>query len=215
MNTGRLIALEGLDGCGKSTQLSRLAAALRARGHTVVETREPTDGETGQRIRSMARSGRRVSPEQELDWFWQDRREHVERVIGPALAAGHWVLSDRYYLSTVAYQGAHGLDWREILARSEAEFPVPDAVLLFELSVTEGLARTRARPGAAEPVFEREEHQRATEAIFRALELPYLVRVDAAGDVETVTRRALAALDARLGEEEPCPKPDASPTRSA
>lgn len=211
MNAGRLIALEGLDGCGKSTQAPRLAAALRDRGHEVVLTREPTDGATGRRIRSMARSGEKLAPEEELRWFWRDRREHVDLVIEPALSAGRWVITDRYYLSTVAYQGARGLDWRDILAKSEAEFPRPDAALLFELPVDEGLARTRGRAGAAEPVFEEAEHLRRAEAIFAALDLPYLARIDASGDAGGVAQRTLAALDATLAPEAPCPK-DSTPT---
>ena len=211
MNAGRLIALEGLDGCGKSTQLPRLAAALRGRGLDVVETREPTGGSHGRRIRAMARSGEAVSPEEELRWFWQDRREHVDLVIEPALTAGRWVLTDRYYLSTVAYQGARGLDWREILARSEAEFPRPDAALYFQLPVGQGLARTRARAGAAEPVFEQAERLTRVCQIFDTLERPYWVRVDATGEPEEVTRRALAALDAALSEEPACP-PTSTPT---
>ena len=198
MNRGTLVALEGLDGCGKSTQLLRLAAVLRARSRDVVVTREPSDGPTGQRIRAMARSGQPVAPAEELRWFQDDRREHVARVIAPALAAGRWVLTDRYFLSTVAYQGARGLDWREILAASEAEFPSPDAALIFELPVADGLARARARGGPAEPVFERADYLERVAAIFAAIERPYLVRVDASGDEAAVSERALAALRARL-----------------
>lgn len=198
MKRGRLIALEGLDGCGKTTQSERLAAALRAEGHDVLTTREPTDGEYGRRIRTMARSGEAVAPAEELRWFLADRREHVDAVIEPALCAGRWVLSDRYFLSTVAYQGARGLDWRELLAQSERDFPVPDAALLFELPVDRSLGRARTRSGAAEPVFERADYLESVAAIFAAIERPYLVRVDASGSVPDVSARALAALRARL-----------------
>jgi dTMP kinase len=198
VNRGTLVTLEGLDGCGKSTQLVRLAAVLRALGRDVVVTREPSDGPIGQRIRAMARSGQPVAPAEELRWFCDDRREHVARVIAPALAAGRWVLTDRYFLSTVAYQGARGLDWREILAASEAEFPVPDAALIFELPVADGLARARARGGPAEPVFERADYLERVAAIFAALERPYLARVDASGSEAAVTERALAALRAHV-----------------
>ncbi len=198
MNRGTLVALEGLDGCGKSTQLSQLAAALRARGRDVLETREPTDGPTGQRIRAMARSGKSVASAEELRWFQDDRREHVARVIAPALARGCLVLSDRYFLSTVAYQGARGLDWRAILTASEAEFPLPDAALIFELPVADGLARARARGGPAEPVFERADYLERVAAIFAAIERPYLARIDASGDEHAVTERALAALRAHI-----------------
>jgi dTMP kinase len=198
VNRGKLIALEGLDGCGKSTQLARLAAALDAPGRDVLATREPTGGPMGQRIRAMARSGEPVAPAEELRWFEDDRRDHVAREIGPALAAGRWVLTDRYFLSTVAYQGARGLDWREILAASEREFPVPDAALIFELPAAEGLARARARGGPAEPVFERADYLERVAAIFAAIDRSYVARVDASGSEADVTERALAALRARI-----------------
>jgi dTMP kinase len=107
------------------------------------------------------------------------------------------VLCDRYYLSTVAYQGARGLDWREILARSEAEFPIPDLALLFEIAPEQGLARVRARGGAAEPAFERADYLARVAAIFAAIERDYMVRVDGSGSEQAVRTAALAAL-ARL-----------------
>ena len=198
MNGGRLVALEGLDGCGKTTQAGRIAAALRARGREVVLTREPTDGPFGRRIRALAKSSDPLSAAQERELFTEDRREHVARVIEPALAAGRWVLTDRYFLSTVAYQGARGLDWREILRNSEAEFPVPDAVLLFELPAAEGLARAHARGGVPDERFEQAEYLAQVERIFAALDRPYLARIDASGSAEAVTARALAALRARI-----------------
>ena len=97
-----MIAFEGLDGSGKSTQLERLAARLRAAGCDVVTTHEPTTFPSGQRIREMARSGQPLAPEEELRWFVEDRRVHVAEVIAPALRAGQIVLTDRYYVSTVA-----------------------------------------------------------------------------------------------------------------
>jgi dTMP kinase len=79
------VAFEGLDGCGKSTQIRRLARDLEAAGHDVLATREPTDGHWGRRIREMARSGEPVTPEEELRWFVEDRRQHVTEVLAPAL----------------------------------------------------------------------------------------------------------------------------------
>ena len=179
MNSGRLIALEGLDGCGKSTQIGLLAHTLRDAGRDAVVTREPTDGEHGRRIREMARSGESVPPETELAWFMEDRREHVTEVIAPALAAGHAVLTDRYFLSTVAYQGARGIAWREILKRSEHEFPLPDLALLFEIDPGVGLARVRARGEPLEPSFERADYLTRVAGIFAEMERPYIARVDA------------------------------------
>ena len=198
MNRGALVALEGLDGSGKTTVLPALVAALRARARDVVATREPTDGAFGRRIRAMARSGELVAPEEELRWFFEDRREHVAALIAPALAAGRSVVTDRYYLSTVAYQGARGLDWREILARSEAEFPIPDLALVFEIEPEQGLARVRARAGAAEPAFERADYLARVAAIFSAVERDYVVRIDGSGSEDSVRAAAVAVL-ARVG----------------
>jgi len=203
VNGGALIVLEGIDGSGKTTQQSAIARALRERGREVLETREPTDGEWGVRIREMARSGRRVPPQEELRWFVEDRREHVEREISPALARGCTVVCDRYFLSTVAYQGARGLDWEAILAESERTFPVPDRALVFELSPDSALARVRARGGTPEPAFERLAYLRRVAAIFAALERPYIRRIDASGPEDAVRRAALAALD-----QEPDPRPE-------
>lgn len=179
MKRGQLVALEGLDGCGKSTQRARLGEALRAEGREVLLTREPTDGPHGRRIRAMAQSGEEVSPAQELQWFLDDREEHVQACIAPALAEGRCVLTDRYFLSTVAYQGARGLDWKSLLRESEARFPLPDLVLCLEIPADVGLARVRARGGIAEPAFEREGYLERVAEIFRAIDRPYLVRIDA------------------------------------
>jgi dTMP kinase len=196
---GRLVVFEGVDGSGKSTQLERAAARLRAAGHDPLVTREPTAGPWGRRIREMARSGQPVAAEEELRWFVEDRREHAEQELRPALAAGRLVLCDRYFLSTAAYQGARGLDWRRILEESEAEFPVPDLVLVFELAPEQGLERVRARGGPLETVFEHAGRQARVAEIFAAMERPYLERIPAGGTPEEVEAATRAALERRLG----------------
>jgi dTMP kinase len=195
---GFLLALEGIDGSGKSTAAAGLADALRADGHDVVATREPTDGPWGRRIRAMAKSGETVAPAEELRWFVEDRREHVARVVRPGLDAGKLVLTDRYFLSTVAYQGARGLDWRAILAEAEAEFPRPDLALLFEIDPAAGLARTRGRAGAAEPSFEDAGFLARVAAVYAAVERPWLARIDASRDADAVLAAAVAAARAAL-----------------
>ena len=198
MKRGWLVVFEGLDGAGKSTQLAGLAARLAGRGHDVVTTREPYDCAAGRRIRAMARSGERVAPEQELAWFLEQRRDHVREVIAPALAAGQVVLCDRYFLSSVAYQGARGLDPERILRESEAEFPLPDLVLLLEIEPGEGLARARARPGPAEPSFEAADFLARVAEAFRRLDRPYLERVNGSGPPEAVAQRVETTLARRL-----------------
>jgi dTMP kinase len=194
VNAGRLIAFEGVDGAGKSTQLRRLADALRGAGRSVVETREPTDGAWGRRIRAMARSGARVAPEEELRWFVEDRREHVARVLRPGVAGGAVVLTDRYFLSTVAYQGARGLDPQRLLAEAEAEFPLPDLALVLHVDPAAGLARVASRGGVAEPAFEEEAFLARAAEVFRTLDRPYVRHLDARLPLDAVARAIREAV---------------------
>jgi dTMP kinase len=196
---GSLIVFEGVDGSGKSTQLGLLAAAIRASGLEVVETGEPYDCEWGRKIRAMARTSEGVGPEQELEWFLEQRRVHVREVLGPELAAGRVVLSDRYFLSTVAYQGARGLDAERILAESEAEFPIPDLVLLLEIDPGRGLARVATRGGHQEPAFEDRAFLERVAAIFRGLDRDYIAHISADGEIDAVHERVLSAVRQRLG----------------
>ena len=197
-----LVALEGIDGCGKSTQLPHVAAALAAAGHDVVATREPTDGEWGSKIRVMAQTGDRPPADEELRWFQEDREAHVQEVIAPALADGKSVVTDRYYLSTVAYQGARDLDWRAILRESESRFPKPDLALLFEVAPSLGLQRVEQRAGTPEPAFERLETLTRVAEIFAALPCDYVVRVDGSGDESAVHRAWVPAVSALISRDD-------------
>jgi dTMP kinase len=193
-----LIVFEGLDGSGKTTQLLWLAGALRAAGHPVVTTREPTDGAFGRRIRAMAKGQEPPLPEEELRWFMEDRREHVSGVIVPALARGEIVLSDRYYLSSVSYQGARGLGWAGILARSEAEFPIPDLAVLLEIDPRQALARVRER-GRTEPLFEQADFLARVAALYRELPCAYVERIDGRREPEQVREAVGEVVRRRLG----------------
>ena len=195
MKRGILIVFEGIDGSGKSTQLRRTAALLRARGLDILETGEPTKGLWGRKIREMARTTDRVPRETELAWFIKDRREHMRDAVEPALAAGRVVLCDRFYFSTVAYQGARGFDPATLLADSQAEFGRPDLVLFFDIDPEDGLARVAARGGEAEPVFEELNYLERVAEIFRSLELPERVRIDAARGEEAVAKDVMGAVE--------------------
>ncbi|NNL86856.1 MAG: dTMP kinase [Myxococcales bacterium] len=192
---GTFVVIEGIDGAGKSTQARLLAEALERGGIQVLLTREPTDGVYGTRIRSAAASGTRLPASEELELFGKDRAEHVDGVILPALEAGSWVVSDRYFLSTAAYQGARGLDPEAILASSEARFPTPDCALLLELAVRDGLGRVEGR--GARDAFESEESLAAVARAFASLERPYIERIDASQEPAAVFRAVLVALAAR------------------
>jgi dTMP kinase len=199
VNRGAFIVLEGLDGTGKSTQLARLTKRLAAGGREVVATREPYDCAPGRKLRELARRHVPVAAEEELALFVEQRRIHVRELVAPARARGAIVVSDRYFLSTVAYQGARGLDPAKLLAESEAEFPLPDLALLLVLPPAAGLARVASRGGPAEPAFERADFLARVAANFAALDRSYLERVDAAGSESEVEARLAAAIERRLG----------------
>jgi dTMP kinase len=191
---GMLLAFEGIDGTGKSTQIRLLAESLRRMGHDVQVTREPTDGPVGQRIRELYASRAEVSKEEELELFLADRRQHVAEVIEPALAAGRIVLTDRYYLSTAAYQGAAGLDPAEIIRRNEQFAPVPDLVLLLVIPPALGVKRIRTLRGETLNAFEQEEGLQGVASIFDRLDRAYIRRIDASPSVEEVRRAVYEAV---------------------
>jgi dTMP kinase len=189
---GFLLAIEGIDGAGKSVQARAVAAALEARGLEVVLTREPTDGPWGRRIRESA-MGVRMSPEAELEAFLEDRRQHVRELIRPGLDAGRIVITDRYYFSTVAYQGARGFDPEELLRANEAFAVEPDLLVVLNLSPTEALTRIGVRDGQAN-AFETLSQLTRTREIFDGLRKPYLVRFDATRPREELTAEILFCL---------------------
>lgn len=192
LEQGVLIALEGIDGAGKTTQASRLAELLVQTGHEVVRTKEPTDGTWGRKLRESAKSGR-LAPEEELRFFINDRKEHVERRIKPELAAGKIVIIDRYYFSTVAYQGARGMDPAKLLAMNEAFAPRPDLLVLLEIPPEEALRRIQER-GDVGNLFEEESSLRAVAKEFAAMDFPYLMRVDGTEPAEKVSIKLLDRL---------------------
>jgi dTMP kinase len=192
--SGFLLVIEGIDGAGKSTLQRTLATWCRAQGHTVVTSREPTDGPHGKALRQSALSGR-LSPEAELDLFLKDRAEHVATLIHPALARGEVVILDRYYFSTAAYQGARGLDPQAIIAANEVFAPIPDLVLLLDLDPAAGHIRIGQR-GTALDDFEGAPYLAEVRRIFLTFDRPFIHRIDATRDPEAVL------ADARLHTEQ-------------
>src|SRR5438309_7861781 len=147
--TGAFITFEGIDGCGKSTQLRLLASELRVRGLNVVTTREPGGTPLGQKLRTaLLDVQEQVDPVTELLVFAADRAQHVRKHLLPALEQNQVVLSDRYADATVAYQGA-GRGFDPQLIQQIVELATgglkPDLTLLFDLSVPESAGRTRKR----------------------------------------------------------------------
>ena len=195
---GVLIVLEGIDGSGKTTLARNLAAALAAEGHEVVSTREPTDGPYGKQIRALAASGRHgVTPEQELELFMADRRQHVAEVVRPALARGAVVVQDRSYFSTVAYQGERGLDRAELLALGEAVAPRPDVLLVVDLPAEAAVARIRAARDHGTDDFEAVDALARIREVFLGFEGAKVV--DARGPQAETLAQGLAFARAAVG----------------
>ncbi len=191
---GLLVVFEGIDGTGKSTQVLLLAEALRQLGHTVAATREPTDGPYGRRIRELFTNRQAVSREEELELFLADRRQHVEELIAPALARGEIVLSDRYYLSTAAYQGANGMDPQEIIRRNELFAPQPDLVLLLELEPAESVHRVRTLRAEVPNDFEQESYLERVKKIFDSFGQGFIRRLSARGGIAEVHALVLETI---------------------
>ena len=142
MVIGLLLCIEGLDGCGKSTHAKLLARWLRSRGHEVVLTDEPTDGPLGRFIKSVLREGEKLPAEVEALMFAGDRAQHVSSTIAPALKAGKIVVTERYVLSSLAYQSARGvqISWLKKINR----YAIPaDLTILIDVPAEEGMKRVK------------------------------------------------------------------------
>jgi dTMP kinase len=197
---GILVALEGIDGTGKSTQAQRLTAIFRERGCAVTSLHEPTASPWGRHLREAMTAGHpRLAPSQELDLFLQDRRYDVAAHIQPALAAGQLVLMDRYYFSTIAYQGARGIDPEHIQRLNEAFAPVPDLVFLLLISPTEALKRIRQGRGQTDDAFEQEEFLKRVDGIFRTIKGSHIHPIDADQPIDVVTSALQEKIQAYLG----------------
>ena len=149
---GRFVSVEGGEGAGKSTQARLLAGRLQAAGHEVVLTREPGGTKGAEALRGMLLSGAYGwSLEAEVLLHFAARADHVEQVIRPALARGAWVVSDRFYDSTMAYQGfGQGADRARIAALSAMLGCDPDVTVVLDVPVDVSLARLAGRGDAAD-----------------------------------------------------------------
>ena len=173
---GVFIVFEGIDGSGKSTHIKALAKELKGRGYNVLQTSEPSKDRIGNFIRRYAeRNDHRLTPETEALLFAADRFEHVMTVIEPALKKGRIVISDRYLYSSLAYQGAGGLDldWIREMNRFA---PKPDLGILLDILPEFSLQRVKRR----KTVFEVSDYLRKVRNIYlRLVEEGELVRMDA------------------------------------
>jgi dTMP kinase len=207
---GRFVTLEGIEGVGKSTQAARLATLLGERGIAHVVTREPGGTPLAEKIRDLVLGAgpERLPDAGELLLMFAARAVHLANFIEPHLAAGRWVICDRFTDATYAYQGAgrgmaeEGIRQLELLVQGERR---PDLTLLIDLPVHVGLARARARRAAKADDADRFERERTE--FFERVRGAYLARaaaeperiavIDGAQDVGTVAAAIGAELEKR------------------
>jgi len=203
---GLFISFEGIDGSGKSTQARRLAEALRERGRDVALTREPGGSPGAEEIRNLLLEGPadRWSPETEILLFTAARRDHLERVIAPALTAGQVVICDRFTDSTRMYQGLRGADTRVLIDRLHDMMigRDPDLTVLIDIDPGAGLSRALARRGGEERFesFGADLQARMRQGFLDlAREFPTRIAVvDGARPVDEVAAAVLDIVDSRL-----------------
>lgn len=164
---GLLVVIDGIDGAGKTTQSALLAQYFGEKGILCTLSKEPTSNRWGNVLRESAAEGR-LSLERELELFILDRKDHIERSIGPTLAEKGVVILDRYYHSTVAYQGARGADPESVVEEHRQFAPEPDVTIILDVPTHEGLERIRRR-GDHPNEFETEKALSKAREIFRWL----------------------------------------------
>jgi dTMP kinase len=223
---GKFVTFEGLDGTGKSTQLRKLAAALRAAGCKVVETREPGGTATGEKIRRVLLDSKTegLSPLSEMALMFASRAQHITEVIQPALDRGHIVLCDRFTDSTEAYQGygrnlgsANVLKLHQILCGDLQ----PDLTILLEFDLAMGLTRARRRNQSALhqakseakknlplPRSDENRFERQSRSFFARVQQGYrtiaarepkrVIAIDASGTPAQTHRRIMEVLEQRV-----------------
>ena len=210
MARGRFITLEGGEGAGKSTQAKRLAAWLVTPSRVAVVTREPGGSPGAEEIRRLLVEGapERWDPLTETLLHYAARRDHLRRTIAPELERGHWVVCDRFFDSTMAYQGyGQGVDHEFIrgLERAVIGELRPDLTLILDLPVETGLARAAKRRDHARryETMDRPFHQRVRDGYLAiaAAEPRRCAVIDAAADADTVQARIRETIRARLAGE--------------
>ena len=204
LKRGVLIVFEGIDGSGKTTQAQILLSKLERRGFVSVYFREPSLGRWGREIKKKAALADSVTPEEELDLFQKDRKENVEKNLIPSLRAGKVVILDRYYFSTIAYQGAKGID-PEVLRKMNEAFAVkPDLVFILDVKPEQGLARIADR-GTKDALFEREDYLVQVRRLFLSMKGKNIIHIDAsqsqeaiAESIDRIAMRFIVQMSTRL-----------------
>lgn len=196
---GILIVFEGIDGSGKTTQAKILLRNLIKKGLDAVYFQEPSHGKWGRLIKEKALLPDSLSPQEELDLFQKDRRDNVERNLKPALRKKKLVILDRYYFSTMAYQGARGID-TELIRRENERFAVkPHLIFILDVEAEKGLERIQGRK-KKDKHFEREDYLVKVRELFKGIKGENIFHINGMRPKEEVSREIEKIVFSRLAK---------------
>ena len=190
---GKLIVIEGIDGSGKSTCAKNLTEKLNSINIKTINTFEPTHSHYGAKLREGMLS-EDLDAEEELLLFVKDRKEHIEYMIKPALEEGYFIILDRYFYSSIAYQGAKGIDINRIINMHKDFIIKPDIVFIFHLPIDIALNRIISKRGIADR-FENETYLKKVDKIFRSFNEPFIYHIDTDKDIKIINDELFNILE--------------------
>ena len=190
---GKLIVIEGIDGSGKSTCAKNLAEKLNSINIKTIYTFEPTHSHYGAKLRDGMLS-EDLDTEEELLLFVKDRKEHIEYMIKPALEEGYFIILDRYFYSSIAYQGAKGIDINQIINMHKDFIIKPDIVFIFHLPIDIALNRIISKRGIADR-FENETYLKKVDKIFHSFNEPFIYHIDTDKDIKIINDELFNILE--------------------
>ena len=190
---GKLIVIEGIDGSGKSTCAKNLAEKLNSINIKTIYTFEPTHSHYGAKLREGMLS-EDLDAEEELLLFVKDRKEHIEYMIKPALEEGYFIILDRYFYSSIAYQGAKGIDINRIINMHKDFIVKPDIVFIFHLPIDIALNRIISKRGIADR-FENETYLKKVDKIFHSFNEPFIYHIDTNKDIKIINDELFNILE--------------------
>lgn len=190
---GKLIVIEGIDGSGKSTCAKNLAEKLNSINIKTIYTFEPTHSHYGAKLRDGMLS-EDLDAEEELLLFVKDRKEHIEYMIKPALEEGYFIILDRYFYSSIAYQGAKGIDINRIMNLHKDFIVKPDIVFIFHLPIDIALNRIISKRGIADR-FENETYLKKVDKIFHSFNEPFIYHIDTDKDIKIINDELFNILE--------------------